>query len=181
MSDTSYISAGQRVVGTVSAAEDLVIVGRVEGRIQSEATVTIEAQAIVEADILARHVVVRGIVIGEIAGVDGIEIAPTGQVLGDLKTRRLALRAGGRVAGLVHTGIEVPPYAYGGKTTTATRARVQAPTGSLGSSMASSPSPSPRSAWPTTSEEVVESSGSRSSGNPHEARKAKKEPSREAI
>lgn len=174
MSDTSYISAGQRVVGTVSAAEDLVIVGRVEGRIQSEATVTVEAQAIVEADILARHVVVRGVVVGEIAGVEGIEIASTGQVLGDLKTRRLALRAGGRVAGQVHTAVEVQPFTYAGKSA-ANRART-APSMSAMPSMAPS-----RAAWPTTSDEVVETSTARAANIPSEARKAKKEPSREAI
>ncbi|MCC6621035.1 MAG: polymer-forming cytoskeletal protein [Deltaproteobacteria bacterium] len=170
MSDNSFISAGQRVVGTISAAEDLVIVGRVEGRIQTEATVTIEGPAIVEADIHARLVVVRGVVVGEILGVDGIEIAPSGQVFGDLKTRRLALRAGGRVAGQVHSGIEVAPFVYGGAKAGTARGRVAAPS---------------RSSWPTASEEVVETTPVRSQPspavNPNEARRGKKEPSREAI
>lgn len=180
MSDTSYISAGQRVVGTVSAAEDLVIVGRVEGRIQSEATVTVEAQAIVEADIHARHVVVRGIVVGEIAGVDGIEVAPTGQVLGDLRTRRLALRAGGRISGLVHSGIDVQPYTYAGKSAASAR-RPASSSSSSPSGGGFSSQPQSRASWPTASEEVVETSPARASSNPNEARKAKKEPSREAI
>ncbi len=169
MSETSYISAGQRVVGTISAAEDIVIVGRVEGRIQSEATVTVESQAIVEADVHARHVIIRGVVVGEVLGVEGIEVAPSGQVFGDLKTRRLALRAGGRIAGQVTSGVEVAAYVYGGKSAGARRA---------------TPSAAPsRSSWPTSSDEVVETTPVRSSSsaNPLEARKAKKEPSREAI
>ncbi len=111
----SVIAAGHKVTGTVSAAEDLVVQGRVEGRIQSEATVVIAEQAIVEGEIVARHVLVKGIVIGDVSGVDGIEIAPSGQVLGDLKTRRLALRAGGRVLGQVQTAIEVAGFSFAGK------------------------------------------------------------------
>jgi len=117
VNDVSVISANHKVTGTVSAAEDLVVQGRVEGRIQSEATVVIEAQAIVEGEILARHVLVKGIVIGDVSGIEGIEIAPSGQVLGDLRTRRLALRAGGRVLGAVQTGIEVQAYTMAGKNT----------------------------------------------------------------
>src|SRR5262245_41953462 len=103
VSDTSVIAAGHKVTGTVSAAEDLIVVGRVVGRIQSEATVVIETQAIIEGEIVARHVLVKGIVVGDVSGVEGIEVAPSGQVLGDLRTRRLALRAGGRVNGAVMT------------------------------------------------------------------------------
>ena len=174
MSDTSVIAANHKVTGTISAAEDLVIVGRVEGRIQSEATVVIEAQAIVEAEVLARHVIVKGIVVGDVSGVEGIEITATGQVLGDLRTRRLALRGGGRVLGNVHTGIDVPAYAMAGK-------NAGAAAWSRGASR-----PQQRAF-----EEVVESSSRASSSGftpppastsgAGEARKAKKEPSREAL
>jgi len=164
---SSIISAGQRVVGNVSAAEDLVVVGRIEGRIQSEASVTIEAQAVVEGDIHARQVLVKGVVVGEIAATDGIEIAPSGQVLGDLKTRRLALRAGGRVAGLAQSGIEVPAFVYGNRT--AVRRAAPAPTFAA----------APADPWPRT-EEVVETTP-RASQPQHDHRKGKKEPSREST
>lgn len=170
MSDVSVIAASHKVTGTVSAAEDLVVQGRVEGRIQSEATVVIETNAIVEAEILARHVLVKGIVIGDVSGVEGIEIAPSGQVLGDLRTRRLALRPGGRVLGNVQTGIEVAGYTMAGKNSGA--AAWQRPT-----------RPAQRAF-----EEVVETTRASSftppvaaSGGPGEVKKAKKEPSREAT
>lgn len=172
MSDITIISQGQRIVGTVSAGEDLIVLGRIEGRIQSEATVTIEAQAIVEGDIHARHVLVKGVVVGEIAAVDGIEIAASAQVLGDLKTRRLALRPGGRVAGLAQSGIEVPPFSYGSRGNSARRA-----TTSSAPTFTSQPASTP---WPR--DEVVETSP-RPSAQPalqqHDQRKGKKEPSRE--
>jgi cytoskeletal protein CcmA (bactofilin family) len=113
MKDHAIIAANHRVVGTISAGEDLIVLGRVEGRIQSEASVIIEATAIVEGDITANHVLVRGVVVGDLQGVEGVEVAPGAQVAGDIRTRRLTLRAGGRVAGTVTTGIEVPGYGSG--------------------------------------------------------------------
>lgn len=173
MSDVSVIAQNHRVVGTVSAAEDLIIQGRVEGRIQSEATVIIDQAAIVEAEILARHVLVKGIVVGDVSGVEGIEIAPGGQVLGDLRTRRLALRAGGRVAGNVLTGVEVQPFTMAGK-------------GGAQAWQRQTPRPPQVRGF---SEEIVETSRP-SSFTPApqpatvgagEVKKAKKEPSRESI
>ncbi len=113
MKDNAVIAAGHRVSGNISAAEDLAIFGRVEGRIQSEATVVVEGSAIIEGDITAAYVVVRGLVVGDIAGVEGVEVAPGAQVAGDIRTRRLTLRAGGRVAGTVSTGVEVAGVATG--------------------------------------------------------------------
>jgi cytoskeletal protein CcmA (bactofilin family) len=172
VNDVAHIAAGHRVVGTVSAAEDLVILGRVEGRIQSEGMVTVEAGAIVEAEILARHVLIRGVVVGDVSGVEGIEVAAQAQVLGDLRTRRLALRAGGRVAGAVTTGIEVQPFIYAGKSAAQSAWRSRTTTVPMGGS---------RSAWPL--DEVVESVPARSGagGGGSEARKTSNEPSREIL
>jgi cytoskeletal protein CcmA (bactofilin family) len=173
VSELSVIAANHRVVGTISAAEDLLVQGRVEGRILSDATLVIDASAIVEGEIHARHVIVRGVVVGDVSGVDQIEVAPTGQILGDLKTRRLALKAGGRVSGLVHTGIEVPAYAA--------QSTARAAQGTWrGSATAARPA-APARSWP---EEVVETgprTAPASNAGAGEARKAKKEPSREAI
>jgi cytoskeletal protein CcmA (bactofilin family) len=170
VSDISVIAPNHRIVGTISAAEDLVVQGRVEGRILSEATLVIDAQAIVEGEILARHVVIRGVVVGDVSGVEGIEVAPSGQVLGDLKTRKLALKAGGRVSGLVHTGIEVPGYSAA-KGSSSWQRPTARPTVSAPASTA------PRG-W---TEEIVETGPRAPSPANADLKKVKKEPSRETI
>jgi cytoskeletal protein CcmA (bactofilin family) len=168
VSDISVIAANHKVTGTISAAEDLLVQGRVEGRILSDATLVIDASAIVEGEILARHVIVRGVVIGDVSAVEQIEVAPSGQILGDLRTRRLALKAGGRISGLVHTGIEVAAHAgQTGARAAQTNWRAAAP---------ARPAPA-RTSWP---EEVVET-GPRATAGAGDVKKSKKEPSREAI
>lgn len=174
MSDISVIAANHKVTGTISAAEDLLVQGRVEGRILSDATLVIDASAIVEGEILARHVIVRGVVVGDISAVEQIEVAPSGQVLGDLRTRRLALKAGGRISGLVHTGIEVAAH------TGQTGARAQ--TNWRQSTGAARPAAAPAVAAPSRSwsEEVVETGPRAATGSP-DVKKTKKEPSRETM
>lgn len=167
MSELSIIAANHRVVGTVTANEDLVVQGRVEGRILSDATLVIDQSAIVEGEVLARHVIVRGVVVGDISAVEQIEVAPSGQVLGDLKTRRLALKAGGRISGVVHTGVEVAAPNNANRTGNAWRPTARPAT------------TAPARGW---SDEVVETSRPTSSAAAAiDAKKAKKEPSREAI
>jgi len=109
---TTHIGANETIVGNLRAGEDLSIAGRVQGRIDSEAGVIIEAGAIVEADIRAKELIVRGVLIGTSQVVDQVEITANGQVVGDIHTRRLQLRAGGRVQGEIATGMEVQPYAF---------------------------------------------------------------------
>lgn len=177
MRDTASIAAGHRVIGTISASEDLLVLGRVEGRIQSEATVVVEAAAIIEGDILAKAVIVRGVVVGTIEAVEAIEIAPTAQVAGDLRTRRLTLRPGGRVAGQVASGIEVQGYVSGRR---AQVSRVAQPF--------STPLPPSAPAWPpeetpvSTQEEVVESASvDEVAETQPSSRRRKRETSREVI
>jgi len=177
MKDTATIAAGHRVIGTISASEDLLILGRVEGRIQSEATVVVEASAIIEGDIVARNVVIRGIVVGDVQAVEAIEIAPTAQVAGDLRAKRLGLRAGGRISGLVASGVDVQGYVSGRRAVTTAR------TAQPWSSPKASEAPP---AWTAVErgipEEVVESDESEDTSETRSSsRRRKKEPSREVL
>ncbi|MFT7581928.1 MAG: cytoskeletal protein CcmA (bactofilin family) [Myxococcota bacterium] len=108
----SHIAAEHHITGALRCGEDIVIFGRVQGLVESAGLVVIEAGAIVEANIHAQELVVRGVVVGEIEAVDGVEIAASGQILGDIKTRRMNLVAGGRISGVVQTGMELQPYIY---------------------------------------------------------------------
>lgn len=127
----TLISAGQVVSGTIRAGEDLVIAGRVRGSVESEGLVVVEAGGVIEADLRAREIVVRGVVVGEVAAVEQLEVAANGQVLGTVKTRRLLLRPGGRIHGDVTTGMEIQAAVYSDRLSGAQGTRPQAATRGL--------------------------------------------------
>lgn len=112
MSAVTHIGTGHLVVGAIRTGEGLTIAGRVQGRVDAEGLVVVEAGAIVEGDVRARELIVRGVVVGDIATVDGLEVTANGQILGAITTRRLLLRTGGRISGEVTTGVEVQAFTF---------------------------------------------------------------------
>jgi cytoskeletal protein CcmA (bactofilin family) len=123
VSTPTQIANGHTIVGVLRAGEDLSIAGHVKGRIESEGVVIVEAGGIVEADVRARELIVRGIVVGDVASVDGVEVTANGQVLGSVTTRRVLMRAGGRILGEVSTGVDVQGFVYPERVAAAAQAR----------------------------------------------------------
>jgi cytoskeletal protein CcmA (bactofilin family) len=101
---------GETIVikGTLSAQEDLAILGTVEGSIALEGhTLTLAGPARIRADVAAATVVVSGTVEGDIVASDRVEVRTTGSVEGRVSVPRLAVEDGGRLQGRV----EMPPKA----------------------------------------------------------------------
>jgi len=93
--------------GTVKAAEDLTIAGRVEGAIESNASVIVTEDGWIEGDIVARQIMVSGVVVGTLRASETLVVTATGQVQGEIRTGRLRLEPGGRVEATVTTDAEI--------------------------------------------------------------------------
>jgi|GEM_PF-800096 len=90
------------VKGEVSAAEDLLILGRVEGNIVVQNhTLIIGKGAVIEAEITAHSVVVEGQVTGNVEASEQLEVSPDGVVIGNVKTPSLVIRDGATLKGSV--------------------------------------------------------------------------------
>ncbi len=99
------ISLGIKIKGEVSGKEDLLIDGTLEGKLDlTGAIVTIGPNGKVKADIVAREIVVRGSVIGKLAGRDRVQLWSTGSVAGEVQTERLAIEDGAVLRGKVEAG-----------------------------------------------------------------------------
>jgi cytoskeletal protein CcmA (bactofilin family) len=97
-------SVGQSVSikGELSGSEDMVLHGKMEGRISlPNHMLTVGTQAAVKADIAARAVVVKGIVTGNVTAAEKLEIQSNGTVLGDVISPRLVIADGGSLQGKV--------------------------------------------------------------------------------
>ena len=105
VADTSRpvpISAGQRNVlgadvvikGEVRFHNDLVVDGRIEGKITSEGSLTIGTSARIKAEIVCGSVIVQGRVEGNITVTDRVDICANAEVIGDIKANSLVMEAG---------------------------------------------------------------------------------------
>jgi cytoskeletal protein CcmA (bactofilin family) len=102
MERTSEIGASIVIRGEVVAKEDLVVAGRVEGRIDMEAhRLTINKDAALKATIHAREIVVAGGVVGTLLAVERVELLQTGEVQGDITTPSLRMSDGAGLVGRV--------------------------------------------------------------------------------
>ena len=90
------------VKGEVSAMEDVLILGRVEGNIVvHDHTLTIGKGAVIEAEINAHSVVVEGQVTGNVEASQQLEIGSDGVVIGNVRTPSLVIRDGATLKGSV--------------------------------------------------------------------------------
>jgi cytoskeletal protein CcmA (bactofilin family) len=103
-SDKVIMDLGKSVVikGELSASEDLTIYGQMEGKITLPGhTLTIGPHADIKAGIAAKTVVIIGAVTGNVTAGERIVIQPTGSVIGDVISPRLAIAEGGCLSGKV--------------------------------------------------------------------------------
>ena len=97
------------VKGELTASEDLMVDGRVEGRIDlPDHALTIGPNANIQADIVAKVVTVFGLVVGGITARDKVDIRRGGSLDGDLSCTCIAIHDGALFSGKVTMGARKP-------------------------------------------------------------------------
>lgn len=100
------------IEGEVSGAEDLVIEGRVDGKITVEKhSVKVAAGGRVRADVIGRSITVEGEVVGNLIAEERVEIRESGRVKGNLTAPRVILENGAKLRG----SVDMRPEASGDK------------------------------------------------------------------
>ncbi len=100
-SGSTHIAAGSRVVGKISGSADLVIDGVVDGEIHLESRVAAGPEGRAEGKILARSVEVGGKVLGNVQGVERVEVLASGSLEGDVLSPRVVIAEGAFFKGKV--------------------------------------------------------------------------------
>ena len=96
------IGASIRISGELTSEEDLVLEGRVSGQIVlRDGTVTVNKQAVIDADVRGRRVRVLGAVTGSIAASERIELTTTAKVVGSLSANQVVLEEGSSFNGRI--------------------------------------------------------------------------------
>ncbi len=98
---TAVIGPNIRIQGELSGDEDLVVEGRVEGKISVSKGLRIGPQAQVNAEVKAHHVVIAGRVVGNVVAADKVEILPSGILEGNIRSPKIAIAEGAQFKGSV--------------------------------------------------------------------------------
>ncbi|QQO07555.1 bactofilin family protein [Breznakiella homolactica] len=80
--------------GTLSFDKPFLIRGRVSGEIRATGLLVIDEEAVVDADIHASKVIIRGAVTGNVTAADKVEIAITGKLVGNVTAPEVFMETG---------------------------------------------------------------------------------------
>jgi len=98
----AVIGGATVVRGEISGEEDLLIEGRVEGKIQlAQNAVTIGAKGRLSAEVVARAILIDGEVDGDLTAEEQIVLRKGGRVRGDLTAPRVTIEDGARFKGSI--------------------------------------------------------------------------------
>jgi len=90
----TIIGQGTRVAGEVHSQGTLRVEGHVAGRVQCDDTIMVLETGRVEADLVAKQIIISGEVKGNVFAHERLEITERGKLLGDITAPRLAIAEG---------------------------------------------------------------------------------------
>jgi cytoskeletal protein CcmA (bactofilin family) len=97
----TVIGAGITIEGEITTDEDVVVQGTVRGKLQAKDGVTVEAGALVEADINGGALSIAGAVTGNITSTDRVDLQAGARVIGNVKAARITIADGAQFKGNV--------------------------------------------------------------------------------
>ena len=93
-----------RFKGELSADEDFILQGRIEGSINHTQSVTIGTEGVCQGNIHARVITIDGLVEGDLHGSESVVVNATGRVSGNIFAPRVALVDGALFNGRIDMG-----------------------------------------------------------------------------
>lgn len=100
-SNDARIGPSSYVNGRIEGDGNLIVEGRVDGSIQIRGDLHIEASASVKSSVSARNILVFGLLVGDAVAAERIELAPSGRMIGDVRTPRFTVHEGAAFKGRV--------------------------------------------------------------------------------
>jgi len=94
----TVIGAGISIEGTFKAFENVILYGRVNGSVKAAGTVFVIGEGgVVEGDVVARDILVLGVLKGKACATDRVRVGSSGKIVGEISTRILAVDDGGMI------------------------------------------------------------------------------------
>lgn len=106
--ESTIIGPSILINGKLSGDEDLTVRGRVEGELSLTKTLIVEPSGIVKANVRVRNAVISGVVVGNIAATESVELTREGRMTGDINAPRVIIVDGASFRGRVDMGNAEP-------------------------------------------------------------------------
>jgi len=107
--DRAIIGPSITIKGDVTGEEDLVIQGRVEGKVDlAQHNVTVGANGRIKANIIGRSVIVEGEVEGDLLAEEQISVRKSGKVRGNVTAPRVTIEDGAMFKGSIDMERKAP-------------------------------------------------------------------------
>ena len=110
---SSFVGPEMRFLGDLLGDEDVLVEGRVEGRVKVSKAFRVGARGVVVAEVAAATVSIAGRVVGNVSADERVELLPTGSLDGDIRAPRIVIGEGARFTGRIDmsvpAGVMPPP------------------------------------------------------------------------
>ncbi len=100
---STVIGPGSKFTGTLQGSDNIVVLGRVEGDCDLNATIVLEEPGYFEGNITAENVVIAGEVKGNVTARNKLEIVSSARIIGDVSGEVIAIAEGASVQGQMRT------------------------------------------------------------------------------
>jgi len=112
--ESCLIGSKVTVKGSISGNQDLVVQGRVEGRVGLENRLTVEEEGSVQADVEVSEAAVHGELRGDVVASKAAFLHATARVAGNIRAPRIVIEEGARFSGTIEMDVELPADVAGG-------------------------------------------------------------------
>lgn len=106
---SSFIGSQTRIQGELLGDEDVLVEGRVEGRVNVSKGFRVGLKGVVRAAVDAGTVAIAGHVVGNVSAAERVELLPTGILEGNIQAPRIVIGEGARFTGRIDMSSRAKP------------------------------------------------------------------------
>ena len=100
----NILSNDVHINGSVRFTNDLLVDGRIEGKISSDGALTVAENAVIKAEVSTKSIVIYGKVHGNVTCSDRVDIKGSAEMVGDVKAGTLSIEPGAIFVGKSEVG-----------------------------------------------------------------------------
>lgn len=104
--DKTVLGPTLEIEGEIEGEEDLVIQGKIQGKIVSRKDLTVDSSGKVEASITTKNLAVSGFLVGNVTASERVEVRREGKMIGDIKAPRVIIADGAKFKGNIEMGVD---------------------------------------------------------------------------